>query len=84
MNIKDAKIEYPCWWTYALIGEDEEGLRLSIGSVTKGHEHKVNFSKESEHKKYVSLHVDIWVTSEAERNALFQAFKDDKRVRMVL
>jgi putative lipoic acid-binding regulatory protein len=84
MDIKQANVAYPCWWTYALIGADEEGLRLAIGAVTKGHQHKVAFSKESEHKKYVSLHVDIWVVSEDERNTLFQTFKDDPRVKMIL
>jgi len=82
--MKDAKVEYPCWWTYALIGPDEEGLRLAIGAVTKGHRHNVKFSKESEHKKYVSLHVEVWVESEEQRNDFFESFKADPRVRMVL
>ena len=82
--MKEAKVEYPCWWTYALIGPDEEGLRLAIGAVTKGVQHKVNFSKESVHKKYVSLHVEVWVESEEQRNRFFQTFKADNRVRMVL
>ena len=78
------RIEYPCWWTYALIGPDEEGLRLAIGAITRGTQHKVAFSKESEHKKYVSLHVEVWVTSEEERNAIFEAFKSHPQVKMVL
>lgn len=78
------QIEYPCWWTYALIGPDEEGLRLAIGTITRGTKHKVAFSKTSEHKKYVSLHVEVWVNSEEERNTIFQEFKVHPQVKMVL
>lgn len=78
------KIEYPCWWTYALIGPDEEGIRLAIGSITQNTQHKVNFSKTSTEKHYVSLHVDVWVASEQQRNDIFQAFKADSRIKVVL
>ena len=80
----EPKITYPRWWTYAIIGPDEEGLRMAIGTVTRGHQHKVAFSKESAHKRYVSLHVEIWVESEQQRNELFQAFKTHPQVRIVL
>ncbi len=80
----EAKVEYPCWWTYAVIGPDEEGLRLAVGAITRGTEHRVSFSKESSQKRYVSLHIDIWVTSEEHRNELFQAFKEHPQVKMVL
>jgi uncharacterized protein len=77
-------VEYPCWWTYALIGADEEGLRLAIGTITRGEQHKVSFSKESSAKHYVSLHVDVWVKDETHRNQIFQAFKSHPQVKMVL
>ncbi len=74
-------IVYPCWWTYALIGPDEEGIRLAIGAITQGTQHKVQFSKQSKEKNYVSLHVEVWVISEEQRNELFQAFKADSASR---
>jgi putative lipoic acid-binding regulatory protein len=80
----EAKILYPCWWTYALIGPDEEAIRLVIGTLTRGLDHKVEFSKNSKDKRYVSLHVDVWVVSEEQRNELFQKFKADPAIRMVL
>jgi putative lipoic acid-binding regulatory protein len=82
--MKEAKVEYPCWWTYAIIGPDEEELRLAAGAVTRGRDHKIKFSKESSQKHYVSLHIDVWVLTEAERNEIFQTFKNDPRIRMVL
>lgn len=82
--MEEPHIEYPCWWEYALIGPDEEGLRLAIGAITRGKKHRVAFSKESRHKRYVSLHVEVWVDSEEERNAVFQEFKSHPQVKMVL
>lgn len=80
----EARVEYPCWWTYAIIGPDEETLRLAVGTITRGTQHRVAFSKQSEHKKYVSLHVEVWVNNEPERNDLFEAFKTHDAVKMVL
>jgi len=77
-------VEYPCWWTYAVIGADEEDLRQAIGDVAKGLRHRVDFSKQSAQKRYVSLHVEIWVRSKEERNRLFRAFQSHSGVRLVI
>jgi len=77
-------IEYPCWWDYTLIGPDEENLRLAIGELARGREHRVAFSKLSAQKRYASLHVDIWVTAEEDRNRLFQAFQAHPAVKIVI
>jgi len=81
---KKPHIDYPCWWTYAIMGADEEDLRLAAGEVAKSRPHRVAFSKLSAHKRYASLHVEIHVASEEERNLFFQAFKDHPRVKFVL
>jgi len=77
-------IEYPCTWTYALIGSDEEDLRLSIGEILKGRPHKVDFSKLSAGKKYVSVHVHIEVVSQADRDDLFESFRTHPSVKYIL
>jgi len=82
--MKTPQIEYPCWWTYTLIGPDEEALRLAIGELTRGERSKIEFSKISAHRKYVSLHVHVWVESSEKRDALFQAFKNHPSVKMLL
>jgi len=77
-------MKYPCIWTYTIIGQDEEDLRLLAGEVAKGTPHHVKFSKLSEGKRYASMHVDIEVASEEERNRYFKAFQSDPRVKYVL
>jgi putative lipoic acid-binding regulatory protein len=78
------RIDYPCWWTYAIVGPDEEDLRLAAGEIAKNTRHRVVFSKISDKKRFVSLHVEIYVSSEEERLQYFEAFKSHPKVRFVL
>ena len=82
--MKQPRIEYPCWWTYVIIGPDEEQLRMAAGSITRGREHRVQFSKESANKRYVSLQVEVYVPTQDVRDQVFQAFKAHPHIRMVL
>src|SRR5580698_4996417 len=78
------EVQYPCWWTYAIVGPDEEDLRLAAGEVAKNTQHRVLFSKISAQKKFVSLHVEIHVASQDERDRYFEAFKTHPHIRYVI
>ena len=82
--MKKPEIHYPCWWTYAIIGADEEDLRMAIGEVTAGTQHRVKFSRQSAEKHYVSLHIEVYVESEEQRNAVFDAFSHHEKIKFVL
>ena len=77
-------IEYPCPWTYAIIGFDEEDLRMAIGRIVAGRPHHLIFSKKSATGKYYSLHLELEVTSEEDRNQIFVALQNDPNVKTVL
>jgi putative lipoic acid-binding regulatory protein len=81
---ENPEIIYPCQWTYSVMGHDEEDLRLCIGEVMRGRAHKVTLGRQSAGKKYIALHVDVWVVDEADRDALFEAFRDHPKVKFVL
>ncbi len=55
-----------------------------VGEIAAGTEHRVAFSKLSAKKNYASIHVDIFVASEEERDRYFEAFKDHPRVKYVI
>jgi len=78
------EIIYPCQWTYSVMGHDEEDLRLCIGEVMRGRVHQVTLGRQSAGKKYIALHVDVRVAGEADRNALFEAFRTHPKVKFVL
>ena len=77
-------IEYPCAWTYAIIGWDEEDLRLAVGRIVAGRPHELKFSKRSAGGKYSSLHLEMFVNSEADRNQIFVALQNDPKIKTVL
>jgi len=77
-------IEYPCLWTYAIIGNDEEELLLVIGETLQGRPHQVSFSRMSSGKKYTAMHLEIQVASQKDRDDLFVAFRAHPKVRYVL
>ena len=77
-------IVYPCRWTFAVMGTDDETLRAAIATVILPRAYEVSFSKKSPGAKYRSLHVQTVVESEADRDALFHALRQHPAVKMVL
>jgi len=78
------RIEYPCPWTYAIIGWDEEDVRMVVGRVVAGRPHELKFSKRSAGGKYYSLHLELQVESEEDRNEIFVALQNDPKIKTVL
>ncbi len=50
----------------------------------RGREHKKSFARQSPHKKYTAMHVDVLVNDETDRDQLFIAFRDHPKVKFVL
>ena len=82
LNSSKPIIVYPCKWTYAVMGSDEETLRAEIGAVVSQFPHEIAFSKRS--GKFCSLHVKVTVQSEQERDQVFQKIQSQPSVRMIL
>jgi uncharacterized protein len=66
------KIDYPCSWTYKVIGRDVEELNRAIAEVVGQTEHAVTCSRASKGGAYQCLNVTVTVESEAVRLALYQ------------
>ena len=81
---KKPEVIYPCLWTYSVIGQDEEDLRLCVGEVLRGRPHKVSFGQQSPEKKYTAMRVDLTVDNQSDRDQLFHAFRQHPKVKFVL
>lgn len=79
-----AKVIYPCQWTFAVMGKDEEAIRAAIATVLLSRPFEIRFSKKSETAKYLSLHVETLVQNEADRDEIFFALRAHPAVKMVL
>jgi putative lipoic acid-binding regulatory protein len=86
------EIEYPCPWSYKVIGRDEDDVRRAVkvtlevcldrGSGDRAWE--LSRSRTSDKGSYVSLNLSLTVNSEEERDALYAGLKDCPEIVMVI
>lgn len=85
-DFKDKKLElnYPCNWTYKVIGNDEKSVKNAIVEVVLEKPHKIEPSKISQNGKYHSFNLEIIVSSEDERIVIYESLRKHQSVKMVL
>lgn len=79
-----AHIEYPCSWPYRLLGEDEAALRAAIAQVIEDREHTIEVGNSSRTGRYLSLHLQVIVQDEPDRNGLLRGLQLNADVKYVL
>jgi len=79
-----AEIEYPCSWSYKVIGLDAGAVEKAVAVVLGEQQYLLTQSRSSSGGKYQSLHLETVVESEERRNGIFNALKSHAAVRMVL
>ena len=80
------EIHYPCPWQYRLIGEDEAAMRAALAECL-GHDAGrcvLSAGNRSTGGRYLSLQVELIVTSEEERLELYRLLAEHPHIRMVL
>ena len=78
------KIDYPCEWTYKVIGEDCTLLKEAITKACGGHTPAISHSQTSKSGKYDSLEVKVNVPSEEMRLDIFGKLQAAPAVKFVL
>ncbi|HPC33231.1 MAG TPA: DUF493 domain-containing protein [Syntrophales bacterium] len=81
---KKAVINYPCPWSYRVIGADEEELRRAVAEIVQDRSYRMVLSRSSANGKYQSFCVEMIVESEGHRIALYQALRNHEAVKIVL
>jgi len=77
-------LDYPCEWTYKVIGSAEEAIRAAIADILVEKAYDLAFSNVSRTKKYVALNLTVQVENESERQALYMALHQHPALKMVL
>jgi len=80
----EVEIDYPTLWSYKLIGPAETGLREAIAVAVGERDHEVSVSRRSSGGKYVSLRLELTVTSHEERRGIANTLHVHAAVRFVL
>lgn len=78
------ELEYPCSWSYKLIGHEKQAIQKAIHDVILEREHNLNHSNNSKTGKYVSMNLDLVIQNEDERNFIYEALKAHQNIKMVL
>jgi len=78
------ELEYPCTWTYKVIGTDQNLLKKAIAEVVQERECLITFSNSSSKGKYLCLNLEMNVHSDEDRTANHLALKNHPDVTMVL
>lgn len=77
-------LDYPCSWSYRLIGRDEATLRSAVAGVVEADEYRIVPSHKSRTGRYVSMRLTLTVRDEAHRISLFEDLKASRATLYVL
>ena len=84
MIMAGEKIDYPCEWTYTIIGLDEESLKVAVSEIITDRKYSISFSKKSKKGKYTSLNIKTMVLDEAERNSIYRSLQAGPKIKIVI
>jgi putative lipoic acid-binding regulatory protein len=79
-----AMMDYPCSWSYRVIGPDAAAMRLAVSSVVGERVVSVEISNSSRTGRYVALEVVTRVESEDDRLALYDALRAHDSIVLVI
>ena len=77
-------VEYPCQWSFRIIGAEEELIRSAVEGYMKEVAYQLTASNVSSSGKYVSINLETVVLNEDERNRIYIDVKNMACVKMVL
>ncbi len=65
------ELQYPCPWSYRVIGRDLLSLQAAVATVIGARDYTVSAGHESSGGRYHSVNVELIVESEAQRQSIF-------------
>ena len=83
-DVDSPKIEYPCTWSFKIIGSDTAQITDSVVMMLEAFEYQFSQSRHSRTGKYTSFNLSVHVKSEAERMAIFSRLKHIPSVKVIL
>jgi len=78
------QIEYPCSWSYKIIGANIEQMVSAVEEIIVDLEYDLTPSNISRKAKYFSLNVSVVVPSETVRDLIFQKLSGHPAIKFVI
>ena len=82
-NDKKPEIEYPCEWSYRIIGDDIKKMVEAVENAVDGMEYDLQASNISKKGNYYSINLKVVVDNEVVRNIVFEKIEKHENVKMV-
>ncbi len=79
-----AKIDYPCVWQYKVIGMKRDAMLAAISEHLGDAPYSLADSRVSSGGKYISLALELSVSSDDHRLRLYQVLGDHPDIKVVL
>lgn len=83
-NSERPEIKYPCEWVYRIIGKDVDKLISAAEESALNLQYEIIPSNVSSNRKYFSISLKVFVTSEAARDIIYEKLNRNPAVSMVL
>ena len=81
---REPEIQYPTAWAYRLIGEDERSIRQAVIDVVGELDHELRPGNQSTTGRYLSLTLELVVSSREQRRAIFEGLAEHPAIRVVI
>ncbi|MBL8859408.1 MAG: DUF493 domain-containing protein [Planctomycetes bacterium] len=78
------EIDYPCPWTYVVVGMGEAVLTAHIELALAGAEYTKATSRHSRSGRYTSIEITLEVSDEEQRLVVFRALQNHPAVKLVI
>lgn len=78
------KIEYPCEWTYKIIGTSDKKIKTAVDEIMDKKKYKLTLSNRSSKGKFVSFTLKTKVDDESNRLKIFELLTQHKNINRVL
>jgi putative lipoic acid-binding regulatory protein len=85
-SLKEKKLilDYPCKWSYKLIGKDKNKITKDVKDILQDKEHSIKLSKSSKKGKFISLELSLIVVDEEERLKIFQNLGEKSSILYII
>jgi putative lipoic acid-binding regulatory protein len=83
-NKQRPEIEYPCKWSFKVIGNDVDKILEAIEEASGGLKYDVTPSNISRNGNYFSLNFKVEVPSEIVRDLIYQKLGSNSNIKIIL
>ncbi|MBZ0182603.1 MAG: DUF493 domain-containing protein [Melioribacteraceae bacterium] len=81
---KKPNIEYPCKWTFKVIGNDLEKMIAAMEEVSTGFEYEITSSNISKKGNYFSMNLIVLLNSDTERISIYNLLSERPCIKYIL